>query len=317
MNYQSLRKFSRTFFFMLFILAPILDIFRFDLTLGHFIFFGQPWQLSIAENLQGRGDYIDAAIIIFLKVFLPFLSFVGISMWLIWKFGRIYCGWLCPHFSIVELINGLMLKHLNRVTLWEKATIVSNGLAPKFIVFLVSVSLAFIWAVSLLTYLLPPQEVLVDLVHFQLNTIPAIFVIVATTVFTIDFIFARHLFCTYGCALGVFQSLIWMANKKAMIVKFDRSRAKACRDCDIACDKACPMRLPTRNMKRAKFTCTQCAQCITACQEVQKDNPEGSILDFTYGEDAVVMDRGASKYTDASKSTRQSSKNSIDIKEID
>ncbi|WP_368506776.1 4Fe-4S binding protein [Colwellia sp. 1_MG-2023] len=34
-----------------------------------------------------------------------------------WRFGRIYCGWLCPYFSVVELLNDLMLEQLNRVTL--------------------------------------------------------------------------------------------------------------------------------------------------------------------------------------------------------
>lgn len=312
MNYQSMRKFSRSFFFLLFVFAPILDIFRFDLTLGHFIIFGQAWQLEIIEKLQGQGDAVDAAIIIFSKMFLPALAFVGITGWLIWRYGRIYCGWLCPHFSIVELINGVMLRQLNRVTLWEKATRVSRGALPKAIVFLVAVSLAFIWAVSLVTYMLPPQQVLVDLVNLELNTAPAIVITVATTLFTIDFIFARHLFCTYGCALGIFQSLIWMANKRAMIVKFDRKRAKACRDCNAACDTACPMRLPTRNMKRAKFTCTQCAQCITACQQVQKDNPEGSLLDFTIGQDAVRLDRKPSRFGQDSDSVKR-----IDIRNID
>ncbi|MCP4801449.1 MAG: 4Fe-4S binding protein, partial [Bacteroidetes bacterium] len=25
---------------------------------------------------------------------------MGICGVLIWKYGRIYCGWLCPHFSV-------------------------------------------------------------------------------------------------------------------------------------------------------------------------------------------------------------------------
>ena len=137
MNYQSLRKFSRSLFFLLFIL------------------FGQPWQLDIIAKLQGQGDATDAAIIIFTKMLLPLFAFVGITGWLVWRYGRIYCGWLCPHFSIVELINGVMLRQLNRVTLWEKASKASNGRLPKLMVFVVAVSLAFVWAVSLMTYILP------------------------------------------------------------------------------------------------------------------------------------------------------------------
>jgi ferredoxin-type protein NapH len=34
-------------------------------------------------------------------------------------------------------------------------------------------------------------------------------------VFTLEFALARHLFCRFGCAVGLFQSLAWMANPGA------------------------------------------------------------------------------------------------------
>ena len=277
-------------------MAPLLDIFRFDSELGHFIIFGQAWTINVQSILSGTSA--DAALQIFLRVLLPGMAFVGISGLLIWKFGRIYCGWLCPHFSVVEMFNALMLKQLNTLTVWEKPLVTKTGVTPKIIIAIPSIIMAFIWAVSLLTYLMPPKALLIDLIHFELGLKSAIFVIVATIVFSLDFIFARHLFCKYGCALGLFQSLIWMANKKAMIIKFDRKRAKACRECSLntpekPCDAACPMRLPTRNMKRAKFTCTQCGECSSACSTVQKDNPDGGLLQWISGEEAIEIDRPA------------------------
>lgn len=301
MTYQSSRTITRTLFFLLFLFAPLLDIFRFDLTLGHFIFFGHEWTLGLESVIYQGGSTIQATGIIFLKVFLPAIAFVGISIVLIWKFGRIYCGWLCPHFSVVEMINQVMLKQLNRVTLWEKPEKQNKSIVPRLIVAALSISMAFTWAFGLLSYLMPPVPLLIDLINLEVGFGSTVFLCAATCVFSFDFIFARHIFCKYGCALGLFQSLIWMANKQAMAVKFDRTRAKACRDCDKACDKACPMRLPTRNMKRAKFTCTQCAQCISACQEVQKDNPEGTLLKWVDGPEAIDIDRPAAKYNPKEK----------------
>lgn len=311
---QHSRILAKVAFFALFLFAPLLDIFRFDLLLGHFIIFGQPWTISIGSILHGGGDSVEAAIKIFTRVLLPGIAFVAITGVLIWKYGRIYCGWLCPHFSVVELINDLMLKQLNRVTVWEKASKASKGVLPKVIVAAAAVSMAFVWAVGLLSYLLPPKLLLVELINFELGFGSFLFITVATIVFTCDFLFARHIFCKYGCALGLFQSLIWMANKKAMVVKFDRERAKACRDCslgqdDKACDAACPMRLPTRNMKRAKFTCTQCAQCISACADVQKDNPDGGLLNWVEGSKAIEVDRPAAKF--------KSDDRAIKIKELE
>ena len=311
---QQSRISAKIAFFALFLFAPLLNIFRFDLDLGHFIIFGQAWTISIDSILHGGGDSLDAAIKIFSRVLLPGMAFVAISAVLIWKFGRIYCGWLCPHFSVVELINDLMLKKLNRVTIWEKANKQSKGLLPKLIVFIAAASMAFVWAVGLLSYLLDPYMLLRGLANYDLGFGASIFITVATIVFTADFIFARHVFCKYGCALGLFQSLIWMANNKAMVIKFDRARAKACRECESynkhkPCDQACPMRLPTRNMKRAKFTCTQCVQCVSACNEVQKDNPEGGLLKWVNGDEAVEVDRPASKY-------KGDNVKSIEIKEV-
>jgi polyferredoxin len=316
MTLQHYRISAKVAFFLLFIFAPLLDIFRFDLELGHFIIFGQAWTISIDSILYDGGDSMDAAIKIFSRVLLPGIAFVTVSFILIWKYGRIYCGWLCPHFSVVELINDLMLKQLNRVTLWESASKKSHGFLPRFIVTIAAISMAFIWAVGLLSYLLNPTHLLHELATFNLGFGSTVFISAATIIFSADFIFARHLFCKYGCALGLFQSLIWMANQKAMVIKFDRTRAKACRECSLntenkPCDQACPMRLPTRNMKRAKFTCTQCVQCVSACTEVQKNNPDGSLLKWVDGDAAIGVDRPAGKF----KATQQKV-NKITIKEI-
>lgn len=314
MTIQQTRTLTRTAFFLLFLLAPLLEIFRFDLTLGHFVIFGQAWTLNINDILAG--DSFDAASRIFSRVLLPFFIFVVITGWLIFKYGRLYCGWLCPHFSVVEMFNRLMLKQLKRVTVWEKPNKESKGFFPKIIVALPSIAMAFVWAIGLLGYLLPPKVFLIDLVHGNLGFGASIFILVATTIFSFDFIFTRHVFCKYGCALGLFQSLIWMANQKALVIKFDRARAKICRDCNLSvidkegsqkpCDAACPMRLPTRNMKRAKFTCTQCGQCVAACSQVQqvKLNNQASLLNWVSGEQAIAVDRPANKHN-------------IDIKEID
>jgi polyferredoxin len=297
MTYQQSRTLTRTALFLLFLFAPLLGIFRFDLELRHFIIFGQEWSPGLESVLYDGAGSTEAAGIMSIKAFIPLVAFIGIAFLLIWRFGRIYCGWLCPHFSVVEMINQLMLKQLNRITLWESPSKPNRNIVPRLIVAVVAVGMAFTWSVSLLSYLLAPVPLLKDLVNFNLGLGSTFFICAATVTFSFDFIFVRYLFCKYVCALGFFQSLIWMANQEAMAGKFDRKRAKACRDCDKECDKACPMRLPTRNMKRAKFACTQCAQCISACEQVQKDNPEGTLLKWVSGPEAVEIDRPAAPPT--------------------
>jgi Fe-S oxidoreductase len=48
------------------------------------------------------------------------------------------------------------------------------------------------------------------------------------------------------------------------------------------------MRLKPRNLKRLKFTCTQCGQCLNACESMQRDNQRGSLLTWVADEAAKV-----------------------------
>jgi ferredoxin-type protein NapH len=91
----------------------------------------------------------------------------------------------------------------------------------------------FVWAITLLTYLLPPADGVGQPGARHLSANQARFLGVGTLVFTLEFTLARHLFCRFGCAVGLFQSLAWMANPKAMVVSFTRSRARECKTCEV------------------------------------------------------------------------------------
>ncbi|XKH01683.1 4Fe-4S binding protein [Marinobacter nauticus] len=281
---QHKRLITRTAFFALFLLAPAFNIFRYDLTETRFILFGFPLSFNLDMNWVIQSTPAEVAGQILFWFVLPILVLVPVVLWIAFKWGRLYCGWLCPHFSVVETINGLMTRITGHPTLWEA---LRKGTTGKLVhwagLILVCSLIGFSWALALLSYLLPPIPLYLDLITGQLSLYPTIFLAVATTVFTCDFLFARHLFCKYGCAFGLAQSIAWMANGRGRVVTFDTKRAAACRDCTKACDAACPMRLPTRSHKRAKFSCTQCLQCVSACREVQKNNPEGSLLTWEPG----------------------------------
>jgi len=282
---QNKRLLTRTAFFGLFLLAPVLNIFRYDLTETHFVIFGFPLSFNLELAWVSQSSPAEVAGQILVWFVLPITLLVPLVLWIAWKWGRIYCGWLCPHFSVVETINHLMTRVTGRPTLYEALRKGRRGKVLHWAgLVLVCALIGFSWALAMLSYLLPPIPLYTDLVTGNLAVYPGIFLAVATTLFTLDFLFARHLFCKYGCAFGVVQSIAWMTNGKGRVVTFDTERAAACRDCTRACDEACPMRLPTRSHKRAKFTCTQCLQCVSACREVQKNNPEGSLLSWEPGE---------------------------------
>ncbi len=301
---QWLRRLSQTAFFMLFILAPPLDLLRFDLLEGHLLLLGEPWQLAIDPS----SDPVQLAQNILLYLIMPLLLLLLFGGWVAWRYGRLYCGWLCPHFTVVEGINQLFRRATGRLSLWDRhplpnqqcdGTISTPQRYYQPLTLLVVVAMAALWAVVLLTYLLPPTLIYTNLIHFELSANQGRFIGVATLLFTLDFLFARHLFCRFGCAVGVAQSLIWMANRSGMVVGFNRDRASVCQSCDYSCEHACPMRLKPRTSKRAMFTCTQCGRCIESCQQVQQQVGHSAppLLSWVQGAAAQAVARNAGVFT--------------------
>lgn len=304
-GWRSWRLPTQFAFFALFVLAPIFDLFRYDLTAGHAWILGMEWRLGFDDFSAGRIGALEIGGNVLLRLFLPLLAGAGLFLFVAWRWGRLYCGWLCPHFSVVETINRLMTRALGKPSVWEKDALPpwhADGSPrvrdPRWWLLTVpaAVLFALTWAVVLLTYLLPPAEVYGNLFNASLTRNQAIFIAAATTVLSLEFLFARHLFCRFACAVGLFQSLAWMGNRDAMVVGFKRERASACANClpdrASACDAVCPMRLTPRNIKRHMFTCTQCGQCLDACGEAQRDNPDGPLLAWVSGEAARQNEAG-------------------------
>ncbi|MHB9100409.1 MAG: 4Fe-4S binding protein [Sulfuricella sp.] len=299
---QQKRLWFQAGFFILFLLAPVFDLFRFDLNVKHFFFLGMPWTLGLDDFLAHRIDATQAAINIILRGGLPILGVIGSGIWISWKYGRLYCGWLCPHFSVVETVNDVLRRATARQSIWDKHPLPernADGSITKanpryWLVVPLALAFAFAWAVALLTYLLPPVEIYANLWHGELTGNQGRFIGVGTLLFFIEFMFARHLFCRFGCAVGLFQSLAWMGNRTARVIGFDRQRAKTCADCNAACDNACPMRIKPRAIKRHMFACTQCGRCAEACSQVQAGNPQGTLLKWVDHE--CALDKSAREF---------------------
>ncbi len=295
---QRLRRTTQVGFFVLFLLAPALNLLRFDLDHTQLWVLGMRWNLGIDALLRGESTATQAALDIMWRGMLPLLLLVAGFLAVAWRWGRLYCGWLCPHFSLVELLNDLLHRACGKLSVWDAQPTLRGGRQPQrrwWPLFALSCLVCgFTWAITLLSYLLPPAEVWGNLLAGQSTPNQARFLLIATGVFTAEFLFARHLFCRFGCAVGLFQSLAWMANPRGLVVAFDRDRARDCRSCSTpaapagaACDQVCPMRLKPRNIKRLMFSCVQCGQCLSACDTSHGARNQAPSLEWHIGLDAV------------------------------
>jgi polyferredoxin len=292
---QDWRRITQAGFFLLFLLAPALNLLRFDLLETQLWFLGRRWSLGIDALVHGDIDATTAALQILWRAFVPALGLVAVFITIAYRYGRLYCGWLCPHFSMVELLNGLLHRACGKLSLWDNSPTLRDGRTPQprwWPLFGLSCLLVgMVWAVTLLTYLLPPELVWGNLVHGSLTANQARFLVVTTLLISLELALARHLFCRFGCAVGYFQSLAWMANPKGMVVAFERERARECKTCHLsrgsACDDICPMRLNPRNIKRMMFSCVQCGQCLDACEASQGAQQRSPTLTWRIGADAL------------------------------
>lgn len=308
---QTWRRWTQAGFFLLFLLAPALNLLRFDLHEAQLWFLGMRWSLGIDALAHGEISATQAGVTLLMRAFVPGIIFIAVFLGLAYRYGRIYCGWLCPHFSAVETLNTLLHRACGKLSLWDKTTTHRTGVQPSaqwWPLFALScVTMGFVWAITLLTYLLPPAEIWGRLLQGTLTPGPTRFLVIATLLLTIEFAFARHLFCRFGCAVGLFQSLAWMANPRGMVVAFTRERARDCKTCrhetvegqaipgattlatlsGSACDAVCPMRLRPRNIKRLMFSCVQCGQCLTACDSTQSAQARSPTLKWEIGEAAL------------------------------
>ncbi len=285
-------------FFALFLLAPALNLLRFDLTEAQLWVLGMRWSLGIDAFRAGQISANQVALSILLRGVLPALALVLGFLAVARRYGRLYCGWLCPHFTLVEALNTALHRACGKLSLWDSRPTARAGTTPQArwwpVFFALCAGFGFVWAITLLTYLLPPTTVWGNLWRGTLTPNQTRFLVVATAVFTAEFAFARHLFCRFGCAVGLFQSLAWMGNPKGMVVAFEREQARDCRSCatatypeGCACDSGCPMRLHPRNIKRMMFSCVQCGQCLDACEESQSAQQREPLLAWAVGADAV------------------------------
>jgi polyferredoxin len=300
---QNWRSITQAGFFLLFVLAPALNLLRFDLYETQLWFLGMRWSLGIDALARAEISAAGAAMQLLWRAFLPGIVLVAGFLALAYRYGRLYCGWLCPHFSMVEMLNSLLQRACGKLSLWDKNATprVGQTADPRWwpLFALSCVLVGFVWAITLLTYLLPPAVIWGGLVHGSLTANQLRFLSVATLLISCELAFARHLFCRFGCAVGYFQSVAWMANPRAMVVSFARERARECRTCGSrpqdslpapmgsACDNVCPMRLNPRNFKRMMFSCVQCGQCLDACEASQTAQQRRASLQWQVGADAL------------------------------
>ena len=98
---QRSRLLAQMGFFVLFSVTPVFDLLRYDLVAGHAWFLTYEWHVGIDDFIAGKLSALAVAGNVLLYLFLPLFGVAALLIGVAWKWGRLYCGWLCPHFLVV------------------------------------------------------------------------------------------------------------------------------------------------------------------------------------------------------------------------
>ncbi len=220
-----------------------------------------------------------------------FITGLGFSLFFITSlFGRIWCGWACPHSVFLEqvfrpierVIEGDATKRrkLDRQE-WDGEKITKRGL--KYGIYLI--------IAALIAHLFLAYFISIPQLYQWMTTSPKehwgafIFMAVATAIIYGNFSWFREQLCLVICPYGRLQSAL--IDDDSLIIGYDDARGEPrghakkegvgdCIDC-MRCVQVCPTGIDIR--QGLQMECIGCANCIDACNTIMTklNRPKGLV----------------------------------------
>ncbi|MBC7474339.1 MAG: 4Fe-4S binding protein [Candidatus Sericytochromatia bacterium] len=257
-NVTKRRRFTQSFFLILYFIFPLFGIFYFDSSSSSFV-------------LLGKTIGINNSVLFVLGFIVLLTSVITAAI----TTGRSFCGWVCPQNFLSEVINKII----------KAFALKSNGekkIIPYAVITAATLLISISVAINFMFYFGAPANVFNSLIHGQLNGNITIFAsIFGILVFSGIGIF-RHDFCKYACPYGIMQAAV--ADKTTLRVRFAKERSSDCIDCD-ACTDICYVDIEPRKLIQADPGCMNCGLCVEACHQVLEPLGVQSMLDFTSEKD--------------------------------
>lgn len=289
-KYYNVRTIISFFFFALFFTLPFIKIngrplFLFNVTEARFHIFGKVFWPQ---------DFF-----IFGLIMLTFIFFIILFTA---SYGRLFCGWACPHTNFMEMmfrkIEYLFLGNANQQKAIRKAPWTAKKVfkvGGKHVTFFL---LSFIIANFFHSYIIGMDELKKIINESPGQHIVGLAGILAFSgVFYGVFAFFREQACTVVCPYGRLQSVL--LDKNSMIVAYDFKRGEPrgnfkkekttslgdCIDC-YQCVDVCPAGIDIRN--GVQMECIACTACIDACNRVmEKINRSEGLIRYA-SEDSIL-----------------------------
>jgi polyferredoxin len=270
-------KLAQPFFWAVVFLGPVLNLFRVDMLQQRLVFLEKSYSFEFKSILWLPIGFYGAVILI------------GIVS-LIW--GRLFCGWACPHNTLTEWTQTLRaMVGRGQKPPWMKKIIRKHPLSKELFALAsppLAIGLTFILSVLLSFYVVPPvwgfHQYLSGHPHPALVCGNILFVLIG-----LFLLYAGHDFCRTCCPYGMGQSISAYQESsrwRPMEIRFNGDKTDDCKTCQ-ACQMVCPVDIDPRDatltgvVKVGQFDgCFNCGECIDACKHLHSFKKAPGLLAF-------------------------------------
>lgn len=200
------------------------------------------------------------------EFYLPLIVMALIPLILAAIFGRVFCSWMCPYNSLLELGESkTLIKILRKIGLRKRQK--ANNKNPKAAYYYIATIFFFIIAViigfPLIGFLSFPGIISSQMAAVILGTGIGLEIILFIFVFMIEFLTGKRFWCKYMCPVGVVLSLT--RNKKTLRVVHDPDKCVR-NESSGPCSLSCPLNLEPKEISAYPY-CFNCGRCVKACEQ--------------------------------------------------
>lgn len=259
--YRNLNKYRKAtqIFSMLFLIAvPILILLDIRYIVGT-LYSISFWDLDIVDP-----SMVIQTIVLSKEFYIPLLIAVIIPVLLALIFGRVFCSWMCPYNTLLELLELRAIKKIQRKVFKRKK---SKNKNPRtfiyWIIFAAVIVFTFLIGLPVFTWISMPgiisSELFAIIVGFGIG-IDALFFGV---IFLSEVIIGKRYWCKYICPVGATLSLF--RTRYTLKINYNESV------CDCAaysepCASNCPLNLTPKEKMLYPY-CFNCGRCIKVCEQ--------------------------------------------------
>ena len=272
---KTYRRASQLFVAVAFIVIPILNRSDYSMVYGNFLSF-HLFGVPLADPLAVLQLTIK-------NLYFTLDNFIGTLLPLLLAFflGTVFCSWICPYGFLSELAQGLKKKLLLKG--YQGLSFVSGGFKWKLSIFVIGFAGFFLFSTTpVLNQLSAPAWYARFFQYYFGQDFVSLCYLFLLGLLLIEIVAGKRLWCRYVCPQSVLIIGIKLLNAKRLRVCFDKEKC-ICKPGYEKCDRACSLGLhPKTLLDRIETECTNCGDCVMACEKMGKALSFDSLISTTW-----------------------------------